>query len=208
MPFSVTPRAYLLLVCGFVAAAVPFIGRDISTSYRAVSRALLGTLADFCAPSVPGAAPNLEECTNLLEYGTMYYEDLDAPDQRAALLRFYSSTGGAYWNAQLVSDAERQQFSQLVTELEESGYGLSDQTLNDSMLPTNLVSDMANLPALSVNCTLQQWLSFGQLLLKYQWGSDVSYCYWYGVVCCKTAVSHLSLCCIAAKAELVNNVWT
>lgn len=206
MPFSVTPRSYLLLVCGFVAAAVPLIGKHTSTSCRAVSRALLGTLAKFCARSVPGAAPNLQECTNLLEYGTTYYEDLDDPDQRAALMRFYGSTGGAYWNAQLVSYAERQQFRQLVMELEESGYGLSDQTLNDSMLSTNLVSNMANLPALSVNCALQQWLSFGQLLLKIQWGSGVSYCYWYGVVCCKTAVSHLSLCCIAAKVGLTCNV--
>ena len=106
MPFFVTPRSYLLLVCGFVAAAIPLIGKHISTSYRAVSRAILSKLADFCARSVPGAAPNLEECTNLLEYGTMYYEDLDAPDQRAALMRFYGSTGGAYWNAELVSDAE------------------------------------------------------------------------------------------------------
>ncbi len=137
----------------------------------------------------------------------MYYEDLDAPDQRAALMRFHRSTGGAYWNTQLVSYAERQQFSQLVIELEESGYGLSDQTLNVSMLSTDLVSDMANLPALSEKCALQQWLSFGQLLLKYQWGSNVSYCYWYGVVCCKTSVCHLSLCCIAAKVELSSNVW-
>ena len=207
MPFSVTPRSYLLLVCGLVAAAVPLVGKHISRSYRAMVQSVTRHAeTDICARSVPGAAPNLEECTNLLEYGTMYYEDLDAPDQRAALMRFYRSTGGAYWNAQLVSYAERQQFSQLVTELEESGYGLSDQTLNDSMLSTNLVSDMANLPALSVNCALQQWLSFGQLLLKYQWGSSVSYCYWYGVVCCKTSVSHLSLCCIAAKVELSCNV--
>jgi len=60
---------------------------------------------------------------------------------------------------------------------------------------------------LSVNCALQQWLSFGQLLLKYQWGSNVSYCYWYGVVCCKTSVRHLSLCCIAAKVKPSSNVW-
>ncbi len=138
----------------------------------------------------------------------MYYEDLDAPDQRAALMQFYRSTGGAYWNAQLVSQAERQQFSQLIVELEESGYGLSDQSLNISMLSTDIVSDLANLPALSVNCALQQWLSFGQLLLKYQWGSNVSYCYWYGVVCCKTSVRrHLSLCCIAAKVKPSSNVW-
>lgn len=137
----------------------------------------------------------------------MYYEDLDASDQRAALMRFYRSTGGAYWNTQIVSDAERQQFSQLVTELEESGYGLSDQTLNDSMLSTDLVSDLANLPDLSVNCGLQQWLSFGQLLLKYPWGSNVSYCYWYGIVCCKTSVRFCSLCCIAAKVELSSNMW-
>ena len=134
-------------------------------------------------------ASSLEECTDLLQYGTAFYRELDAMDQRAALMAFYHSTGGPYWTAQLVSVAQREQFEQLVQELTEAGYDAADQTLNASSLPTDLVSDLANLPALSADCALQQWLSFGQALLKHEWGSNVSYCHWYGVSCCRTAVS-------------------
>ena len=131
----------------------------------------------------------------MLEYGKVYYEDLDSAEQRAALLEFYSSTGGADWTEQLVSTPERDQFQLLVQELEEAGYDLAEQAVNTSLLSTDLVTDLANLPALSANCMLQQWLSFGQLLLKYEWGSNVSYCRWYGVLCCKTSVHPFSVVC-------------
>lgn len=142
----------------------------------------------------------------MLEYGTEYYQELDAPDQRAALMSFYYSTGGAYWNPRLVSNAEQQQFSQLVAELEEAGYDSSGQQLNVSSLPADLVSDLANLPALSVNCALQQWLSFGQLLLKHQWGSSVSYCHWYGVSCCKTSVRLWTACFHMHSPIIITNM--
>ena len=132
----------------------------------------------------------------MLEYGNVYYEDLDSAEQRAALLEFYSSTGGADWTEQLVSTPERDQFQLLVQELEEAGYDLAEQAVNTSLLSTDLVTDLADLPALSANCMLQQWLSFGQLLLKYEWGSNVSYCRWYGVLCCKTSVHPFSVSAI------------
>ena len=139
---------------------------------------------------VADAAPSLERCTDLLEYGALYYADLDIPDQQTALLDFYSSTGGETWTEQLISSAEHQRFRQLVLELENAGHGLANSSLTvASPFPSDLVTDLFNLPALSVNCELQQWLSFGQLLLKFEWGSNVSYCRWYGVVCCKTSVS-------------------
>jgi len=38
-----------------------------------------------------GAAPGLQECTNLLADSAVYYLDLDVADQRAALIDFYDS---------------------------------------------------------------------------------------------------------------------
>lgn len=134
-------------------------------------------------------ASTLEECTNLLHYGTVFYRELDAVDQRAALMSLYHRTGGPHWTPQLARAEDREQFQLLVQELEDAGYDLADQALNISALPSDVVVDLASLPALSENCALQQWLSFGQSLLKYQWGSNVSYCHWYGISCCKTAVS-------------------
>ena len=135
------------------------------------------------------AAASLEECTNLLQYGTTFYKELDVMEQRAALMHFYHSTGGPFWTAPLLSVAELEQFHVLVEELEEAGYNLADQTSNAASLSTDLVDDLSNLPTLSVDCDIQQWLTFGQLLLKQEWGSNVSYCHWYGISCCKTAVS-------------------
>ena len=138
---------------------------------------------------VAGAAPSLKRCSDLLDYGALYYSDLDVTDQRTALMQLYNSTGGDTWTQQLIGSAERQRFLQLVTELEDAGQGLANSSLTiASPFPTDLVTDLFNLPALSINCELQQWLSFGQLLLKFEWGSNVSYCRWYGVVCCKTSV--------------------
>ena len=167
-----------------------------------------------------GAAPSLERCSDLLDYGALYYSDLDATDQRTALMQFYNSTGGDTWAQQLISSAERRRFLQLVTELEVAGHGLANSSLTiASPFPTDLVTDLYNLPALSINCELQQWLSFGQLLLKFEWGSNVSYCRWFGVVCCKTSVCHVSSgycsstavnCHAALSAEqnkLYHGVW-
>lgn len=135
------------------------------------------------------AAPSLERCSDLLEFGALYYPDLDAEDQRTALMQLYNSTGGNTWTQQLISSQDRRSFRRLVTELDEAGHGLANSSLTiASPFPTDLVTDLFNLPALSINCELQQWLSFGQLLLKFEWGSNVSYCRWYGVVCCKTSV--------------------
>ena len=122
----------------------------------------------------------------------MYSAELDDPVQLAALLRFHNSTGGSYWAYdEPISSAEHLQFSHLVAELEYLGYGVAENYLNISSLETDVATDMdAALTRLSQNCTLQQWLSFGQQLLKYEWGTpDVSYCQWYGITCCKTAVS-------------------
>ena len=146
------------------------------------------------SPLSAGTSPGLEECTMLLQYGSVYSADLDDPVQLAALLHFHSSTGGGSWiYDEPISSAEHLQFSQLVTELEYLGYGVAEQYLNLTSLTeeTDIATDMeAALIHLSQNCTLQQWLSFGQLLLKYEWGTpDVSYCQWYGITCCKTAVS-------------------
>lgn len=150
-----------------------------------------------CAPAAQsagflGTSPDLEACTRLLEYGSVYSAELDDPVQLAALLRFHNSTGGAYWKYdQPISTEEHLQFSHLVTELEFLGSELADGQLNISSLTSDAAQDMsAALTILSQNCTLQQWLSFGQALLKFEWGTPgVSYCQYYGITCCKTAVS-------------------
>ena len=126
-----------------------------------------------------------------MQYGTVFYEELDVMDQRAALMHFYHSTGGPYWAASLVSAAQLEHFQLLVEELEQAGYELADQTSNAAAISSDLVDDLSNLPNLSLDCAVQQWLTFGQLLLKQEWGSNTSYCHWYGISCCKTSVSRL-----------------
>jgi len=41
MPFPVTSRSYLLLVCGLVAAAVPLVGKQLALSKELWRKALV-----------------------------------------------------------------------------------------------------------------------------------------------------------------------
>lgn len=138
-----------------------------------------------------GSEPTFQECSQELQYGVDYPFDLDLPDQRAALLLLYNSTGGPGWFYK-EDDAVHDLFFNLLTDVEQYRESLSNNSgLNStSILASSGISDLAALPALSGNCTLQQSLSFGQLLLKHAWSEvDRSYCQWHGVTCCKTAVS-------------------
>ena len=113
------------------------------------------------------------------------------PEQRAALLSFYNSTGGPLWGW-TDDEALHDLFFELIADVTEYGDSLSaDSPYNSSsILSASRFKDLAALPLLSANCTLQQALSFGQLLLDVNWGEeDRSYCQWHGVKCCKTAVS-------------------
>ena len=134
----------------------------------------------------PGAAPSLQQCTNLLADSVVYYSELDSPTQRAALLDFYDSTGGQYWADQPEDDFEHNQISQVIEGIVEAGNELASGNFNPSTIPSELVSDAASIPALSADCALQQYLSLGQQWLTYRWGSNVSYCYWSGITCCQT----------------------
>lgn len=63
------------------------------------------------------------------------------------------------------------------------GDGFADPaSFNYSSLFSSLSpSGLATLQALSADCTLQQALSFGELLVKHDWGEeDKSYCQWHG----------------------------
>ena len=139
--------------------------------------------------AVAAAAPTLQECTNLLAASAVYHPDLDSPTQRAALLDFYDSTGGRNWANQPVNELDHGQILQVVDGVIEAGYELTDGSLDVSTLPAELVSDAANIPSLSADCALQQYLSLGQLWLTYSWGSNVSYCYWTGITCCQNVSS-------------------
>ena len=90
------------------------------------------------------------------------------------------------------------------------GYGVAEQYLNLTSLTeeTDIATDMeAALIHLSQNCTLQQWLSFGQLLLKYEWGTpEVSYCQWYGTgsTCLTCLTSLIQMRVVITKAMKAN----
>ena len=138
------------------------------------------------------ADPSLQECSDVLADSAVYYLELDPAEQRAALLSLYASTGGQYWTNQPESDTEYVLFSEIVEGIIEAGNGLASGSLDVSTLPSELVSDAANLASLSTDCALQQYLSLGQLWLSHPWDSDVSYCLWTGVTCCETVHTQTS----------------
>ena len=126
---------------------------------------------------------DIEVCTYELEYGVAYPLELDIPSQRAALLSLYNSTGGPYWTwTNPVSKSSHALFTLLVEDVITAGEGLFDSTkFNSTSLFANLTaSDLAALQTLSINCELQQALSFGQLLIRHEWGEEESYCQWHG----------------------------
>ena len=146
-----------------------------------------------------GCDVDLLECSRQLEYAVDYPSDLDLPEQRAALLSLYNSTGGPFWRWSADS-SQYELFSQLVADVVTYGISISEQNtvLSEAISSASKFRDLAFLPDLSTNCTLQQALSFGQLLLRHDWGnSNQSYCQWHGVTCCKTAVS-LHCCTISS----------
>ena len=150
-------------------------------------------MTDISSRIVPHAeaAPDLEDCTDLLAASEVYDTDLDLADQRTALLSFFDSTGGPYWTTQSNDDAGRTQYLQLVEGVVEAGYDLASGSLDVGKLPSELVSDAASIASLSENCGLQQYLSLGQLWLTNTWGSNVSYCHWSGITCCQTVLTSL-----------------
>lgn len=131
-----------------------------------------------------GSAADLQECTDQLQYGLDYPISLDLAPQRDALLSLYNSTGGPSWSwKESVTEEQHQLFFALITELVEIGEGLSDPEAYNftSLLNSFSASDLAALQALSANCTLQQALSFGEILLKHDWDEPGrSYCSWHG----------------------------
>ena len=141
-----------------------------------------------------GSAPDAEECSIELQYGADYPVNLDNLSQREALMSLYNATGGPYWSWQdPVGETKHDLFFALIAEVIQLGEGFwNPSMLNSSLVSTLTASDLAELQALSVNCTLQQALSFGQLLLKHDWGEpDRSYCSWHG----RTARPLLLPCC-------------
>ena len=131
-----------------------------------------------------GSALDLGTCSNELEYDFKYNVELDILSQRAALLSLYNSTGGPFWTyAEAVSDTEDTLLYQLIADVIDIGKYLSDPTsFNVSSLGSvTTAADLAAVQALSVNCSLQQALGFGEVLLKHAWQEvDKSYCQWHG----------------------------
>lgn len=130
----------------------------------------------------------MEECSSVLANSPIYDLGLDLADQRAALLQLYDSTNGASWSNQLVSDSEISEYLQLVQGVAVAGYALADGSQSVSSSFPAIYTNGAELEALSSNCTVQEVLKFGHFFFKEQWGSNVSYCEWTGVICCQTAV--------------------
>ena len=126
-----------------------------------------------------------------------YDLSLDSANQRAALLELYYSTNGPDWTNQLVTDSQISEYTQLVNGVIDAGYALADGSQGASSSFPAVYTNGAELAALSTNCTVQLILDIGHFSFKQQWGSNVSYCLWSGVVCCQTVVCRFAaiLCC-------------
>lgn len=127
---------------------------------------------------------DLETCSRELEYDFKYNIELDIPQQRAALLSLFYSTGGPTWTwTDPVPGTEDALLFQLIADVIDVGQYLSDPASFNISSLTGVLSatDLATVQALSVNCTLQQALGFGEALLKHGWQeADKSYCQWHG----------------------------
>lgn len=114
-------------------------------------------------------------------------------------MSLYNATGGPYWAwVDPIPEASHDLFFDLIADLTQLGVDHFDPTLlNSSLVSALSASDLAELRTLSVNCTLQQALSFGQLLLKHEWGEpDRSYCSWHGRTAIDRPCSPPQPCCI------------
>lgn len=140
----------------------------------------------------------MEECSDVLANSAIYDLSLDLANQRAALLEFYYSTNGPQWTNQLVSDSQISDYTQLVDGVVDAGYALADGSQSASSSFPAIYTNGPELEDLSINCTIQEVLNFGRFSYTQQWGSNVSYCLWTGVVCCQTVV-----CSVAAISLLL-----
>lgn len=95
----------------------------------------------------------------------------DLPDQRAALIEFYESTGGQYWDTALLSDTLRGEINQFEQYLEQLGLIAASPTFNLSALSPQYQQIFEVVIALSANCTIQRELQIVQLLLKHPWNT-------------------------------------
>ena len=95
----------------------------------------------------------------------------DLPDQRNALIDFYNSTGGPYWETALLSDALRTEVANFELYLEELGVAAASSTFNLSALTPQYQEIIEVLEAYSVNCTLQRQLQIVKLLIKSAWNT-------------------------------------
>ena len=133
----------------------------------------------------------MEICTEQLEIGVEYPIELDLPEQHAALMSLFNSTGGPNWDFTEAFPDDRI-FFKFVSDLTDySNYVTRNttETLAQILSNTNL-TDLPALSSLSGNCTFQQSLAFGEYLYKHYWGKEGrSYCQWHGVTCCKSLVS-------------------
>lgn len=113
----------------------------------------------------------MTDCEAVLEQLVTYDYDNDIAEQRAALVEFYESTGGAYWGQSLLpaeSIAEIQQFEAYLLQL---GTLSAASTFNAAYLPASVQAIYEVVAQLSVNCTLQRQLQLVNLLIKYPWNT-------------------------------------
>ena len=176
------------LFCAVLAASTCLAGKWPQSQLVDYHKTSTG-LQDW---SLAGGDITLLGCSRQLDYGVGYPVDLDLPEQRIALLSLFNSAGGAFWSWSADGYGNEELFAQLIADVAAYGFSVSqnDTVLAGSISSGSKTTDLAALPLLSANCSLQQALAFGQLLVKHQWDhSEVSYCQWHGVTCCKTVVS-------------------
>ena len=118
-----------------------------------------------------GADSLIYDCNALLTDQITYDVANDLPDQRNALIDFYNSTGGPYWDTALLSDALRAELANFELYLEELGAEAASSTFNLSALTPQYQEIVEVLEAYSVNCTLQRQLQIVKLLLKSPWNT-------------------------------------
>ena len=124
--------------------------------------------SELCA----GGDTTIYDCNVLFDDQITYDAANDLADQRNALIDFYNSTGGPYWETALLSDTLRQQIAEFEAAIEALGEAAALSTFNLSSLSTEYQEVYEVVLSLSANCSLQRELQIIKLLLKNAWNTD------------------------------------
>ena len=124
-----------------------------------------------CIICCTGGESTLATCNALLSDGVSYDVANDLPDQRAALVEFYTATGGAYWTTSVLTEGLRSEIDSFEAYLTTLAAEEDSSSFNVSALSTEYQEIFAAVDSLSVNCTIQRTLQIVQLLVKAEWNT-------------------------------------